>query len=309
MPDPGFSIVIPWHRDRALIRRSVASALAQSASDFEVLIVANGDALAETAWLEAEFSDPRVSVLTCPTANANAARGAGIAAARGAFIALLDADDEFLPKKLETASTLLAETGADVMISRGVREIRPGERHPYPVRTIGEDENASEYFFVAGSNCTASAIVVRRGVLACHWRSHGVPPKYEDVDILIRLQAAGHRIVMAPEPLFVWHDETEAGRLSRGGDYEAYLEWVERLGPAFTDRAKAAFEARRVAQYTFFEEPGKNLGRFWDGWRQGGIGATETMMLFGRALLPAELARRGVEWHARMSAPPESHKG
>ena len=103
---------------------------------------------------------------------------------------------------------------------------------------------------------------------------------------------------MLDDCLFIWHDSSEAGRISRGTDYERQMQWAKSLAPAFTEKAYHAFCARRVAQYIFPRGFLRNGLRFWNGWRRGGLSALETGLMIVRALLPAGLARRGVGLYA-----------
>src|SRR5690606_35533615 len=85
------------------------SALAQTYDAFEVVVVNDGstDRSSEIAHAYAERSDGRIRVVDQPNAGLPAARNAAIAAARGDFFALLDADDLWLPRHLERSVAAL----------------------------------------------------------------------------------------------------------------------------------------------------------------------------------------------------------
>lgn len=110
------SVVIAAHDAAGTIGVAVASALGQTLADIEVIVAddASRDETASAAR-EAAAGDPRLRVVTLSDNSGPAgARNAGIAAARGRFAAILDADDAFEPTRLEVLLALAERTGADL---------------------------------------------------------------------------------------------------------------------------------------------------------------------------------------------------
>ncbi|GIK80180.1 MAG: hypothetical protein BroJett024_12850 [Alphaproteobacteria bacterium] len=101
-PDaPLISAVIPVHNRADLVGKAVASVLAQSVTDLELLLVDDGST-DDLAGALAPFRDDRIRLLAHETnRGASAARNTGIEAARGRYCAFLDSDDYWLPDKLE----------------------------------------------------------------------------------------------------------------------------------------------------------------------------------------------------------------
>lgn len=111
------SIVIPAYNAADTIGRAVASALAQTESRIEVLVVddASTDATAATAASLAA-RDPRVRLVRhSVNRGPAAARNCGLAHARGDWVAPLDADDEIAPNRIETLMTLGEAHAADMV--------------------------------------------------------------------------------------------------------------------------------------------------------------------------------------------------
>jgi glycosyltransferase involved in cell wall biosynthesis len=303
-----FSVIIPWHGNKEHLLRAMASLDAQTERDFELLIVCNGNAVGMVEELRQWKELPPCHVLASPPADANRARNAGIDSAKGKWLALLDADDEFTPDKLASMRKAIAAGDSAIFLSLGTRVRGPGKTSVFPHSLLGPDENMAEFFFSRGCNCSTTAIVVRADVARNVRFTPGLP-KFQDNDFLIRAQAAGEKICMVNNPLFLWHDASETGRISRGGNYEQQMAWAKSLAPAFTKKAFHAFCVRRVAQYVFPRDPVRNLQRFWNGWRHGGISAKETALMMFRAILPSGLARRGVSFYSWLTQPTGGQAG
>ena len=99
---PLVSVVIPVYNDAAHLRRAVASVIAQSFRDWELLIVDDGstdDSLAVARELAAQ--DERIRVIAVDHCGNPHARNVGTSHARGEWIAVLDSDDYAHQDRLE----------------------------------------------------------------------------------------------------------------------------------------------------------------------------------------------------------------
>jgi glycosyltransferase involved in cell wall biosynthesis len=115
---PLLSVVIPtWNRAQ-LVREAIRSALVQREGEVEIIVVDDASTDATAALLEREFGD-RVCVLRLEHRRGpGGARNAGAHLARGEFVALLDSDDVWLPRKLEAELEVLARfPEAEVVVS------------------------------------------------------------------------------------------------------------------------------------------------------------------------------------------------
>ncbi|WP_309607216.1 glycosyltransferase family 2 protein [Phenylobacterium sp.] len=124
------TVVLPTYNRARTLPRAIASVLNQDYRNLELLIVddASSD---DTAQVVAAISDPRVRYLPLPrNGGASHARNAGLAQARGAFIAFQDSDDEWLAGKLEkqVAAALAAGDPAVTVF--------------HPKIVLGKDEHA-----------------------------------------------------------------------------------------------------------------------------------------------------------------------
>ena len=96
---PRVSVVIPAKNAAAYIRDALSSVLAQTVPAHEC-IVANDGSTDATAGIAGEFGPP-VTVISTGGVGVAAARNAAAAVATGDYLAFLDADDVWLPRKLE----------------------------------------------------------------------------------------------------------------------------------------------------------------------------------------------------------------
>ncbi len=99
MRNPTVSIIMPVRNAAGLVGDTIRSVLAQSFTDWELLIVDDGSTDQTVAACEA-FADPRIRVLNRSRHGFARSRNAGIEISRGSFIAFLDASDIWHPSKL-----------------------------------------------------------------------------------------------------------------------------------------------------------------------------------------------------------------
>ncbi|AAL80893.1 glycosyl transferase [Pyrococcus furiosus DSM 3638] len=101
MSRPTVSVIIPTHNRAKLLKRAIISVLNQTFEDFEIIVV--DDASSDnTPNIIESIKDSRIRYIRLEkNSGAPTARNIGIKKARGKFIALLDDDDEWLPRKLE----------------------------------------------------------------------------------------------------------------------------------------------------------------------------------------------------------------
>ncbi len=103
-PDPRVSVVIATNRGGPWLDEAVASVLAQTMDDLELIIVDDGvpGGVRQLAAL-----DDRIRLVAGRQAGISMARNIGNAAARGELVAVLDDDDRWMPDKLERQLALL----------------------------------------------------------------------------------------------------------------------------------------------------------------------------------------------------------
>jgi hypothetical protein len=135
---PKFSIVIPAYQAVETIGGALESALAQTRPAHEVIVVDDGS----TDDLSAALApyEERINLISKGNGGVASARNAGFAAASGDFMAVLDADDRFHPRRLEALAALaLARPDLDLITTdtRFIVDGRPSgtfrEANPFAV--------------------------------------------------------------------------------------------------------------------------------------------------------------------------------
>jgi glycosyltransferase involved in cell wall biosynthesis len=115
---PAISVIVPTRGRNHLLPRCLASLVAQTHRDFEVILVDdNGpaDRVTSSPAVAPFLEDPRVRVLAhAVPRNAASARNCGLEHARGEWIAYLDDDDAYRPEKLSKQHEKAQVTGLPV---------------------------------------------------------------------------------------------------------------------------------------------------------------------------------------------------
>lgn len=111
---PAISVIVPVYQAEKLLPQCVESVLAQTFSDWELLLIDDGSRDGSPALCDGYAArDARVRAFHKPNGGVSDARNLGLAQAAGRYIAFLDADDAFEPAALETLWALREQTGAD----------------------------------------------------------------------------------------------------------------------------------------------------------------------------------------------------
>lgn len=135
-PTPLVSVIMPAHDAAATIAAAIGSVMAQGFADWELLVADDASQDGTVGLIEDHARrDPRVGLIRSPDrlpAGAAVARNRALEAARGRFIAFLDADDLWLPGKLERQIAFMRDTGAALSCTGYLR--RTAGRPDRPVR-------------------------------------------------------------------------------------------------------------------------------------------------------------------------------
>lgn len=162
------SIVIPLYNKEKQIAKTLQTVLNQSYQDFEIVIVNDGSTDRSVDEVK-KFYDYRIRLVTQQNAGVSAARNRGIEEAKGEYIALLDADDEWHIDYLTSQIRLAKDYPlCDVFVSNYLFKDRDGKTSQTIIRGIpftGENGILSNYFVVAAAShppMWTSAVMARK---------------------------------------------------------------------------------------------------------------------------------------------------
>lgn len=239
---PCVSVILPVRNAAATVARAVASVQAQTRGDWELVVVDDGSADGTRKWLRrAAERDVRIRLVEQPAHGLVPALNTGLAAARGRFIARLDADDECHPERLAAQADWLEANPRTGLVSCLVRY--GGDRtanagyalHVDWLNSLLAPEQIALNRFVE-SPLAHPSVMFRRELVERHggYRAGDFP---EDYELWLRWLDAGVVMAKVPRELLIWHDAP--GRLSRTDP---------RYDPEAFFRVKAGYVAKEVAR-------------------------------------------------------------
>ncbi len=247
---PLVSVVIPTRNRAVLAERAVRSALAQSLSEIEVVVVIDGPDT-ETNDALCRLSDDRLRILQLEAnVGGSEARNIGVRFARGKWIALLDDDDEWLPDKLakqwELGESMMSRYA--FVASRFVERTEDADR-VLPRRLPAPGEIFSDYFFSRrGWNSgegflQTSTWFVSRALMMKVPFTRGLR-RCQDLDWLLHATALPEiEVAVASEVLAIFHHDEGRERVSRSADWRFLYTWAMANRGYFTPRAFSFFLA------------------------------------------------------------------
>lgn len=246
---PVVSIVTPFLNAEAHIGEAIASVRDQTFLEWELLLIDDGSTDRSLAMAQAAANvDNRIRLIIRDAKSnrgAGAARNAGIAAARGEFIAFLDADDLFDPDKLAEEVTLMRANPAAMMLYGPTRWWHPGEEQ----RDWVEDMSAQadrlhrpptllrDVLLLQKGEvpCTCSVLIRRSAVMAVGG-FHEDFRLYEDQTLWVRLFLHYPVLVSnVARAVYRQHPSSTSAVASNSGLYsrfephsarKAFLEWI-----------------------------------------------------------------------------------
>lgn len=224
------SVVIPVHNGEKYLAQAIESVLAQTFRDFELLIVDDGSTDGSRAIIDHYARrDARIRILSQANRGVSAAGNLGFEKARGEWVSRLDADDLFLPDKLQRQIAFIRQH-PDVrivgtlgyFINHAGRIIGLVNSDGPFARTEFERmaKRGEPVFFVH-----SSTLMHRQTVLSVGgYREQFV--QAEDVDLWLRMAEKGHLLLKMPEPLLLYRLHGESLTMKRNAEQKRCHRWV-----------------------------------------------------------------------------------
>jgi len=156
---PMVSVIIPCYNTGRFLGEAIESVLAQTFRDFEVIVVDDGST-DDSADVARSYADPRVRYFYQENRGISAARNKGIGEARGEYIALLDADDAYLPTNLQKKARFLDDHLDTGLVASGLERI--SEKGEVFFVSHGKHEIVAPETQVVSNRFTPSTVVLRK---------------------------------------------------------------------------------------------------------------------------------------------------
>lgn len=192
------SVIIPAYNAAAFVRDTLDSALAQTHADLEVIVV-DDSSTDNTPQVLAEYGD-RIRVHRQPNGGVASARNTGARIATGDWVAFLDADDVWLPRKVEAQ---IAAAGQCPWVY--TNRFNFGERGPLPeVQTDVTVMSEGDVFVPLlrrGNFITVSSVMIRKPLFEQLGGFYHQKGGCEDWDMWLRVSGQSHPIRYVGEPL------------------------------------------------------------------------------------------------------------
>jgi glycosyltransferase involved in cell wall biosynthesis len=191
------TVIIPMYNRKELLPRALNSVLKQSYRNLEILVIDDGstDGAGELPLL---FQDQRVRYIRLETnCGVSKARNTGMVNAQGSWIALLDSDDEWVPKKIEKQLRWLKSNPTFHITQSREIWIRNGNRVNPPVT---HEKAGGELFNESLLRCmvTPSSVIFRKELVEEIGGFNESLPACEDYDLWLRI-ASRYPIGLVPE--------------------------------------------------------------------------------------------------------------
>jgi len=255
--DPKVSIVMPAYNVAPYVGETLAAVFAQTFTDFEIIVVNDGSSDTEDLERVLEPFKSRIRYFKQENLGAGAARNVALRAARGEFIAFLDADDLWLPNYLEEQLKFLQKADCDLVCADAINI----GRSPFTGRTFMEvlmptaPPTGTTTFLglvSAKQSLVTSGVVARRQPIFDVGLFDESLRNSQDFDLWLRLVHSGARLAYQRRVLlrYRWHEGSLSGNeVNRNTRQLRVLRKIETdfdLDPAARKEVSRAIARRRA---------------------------------------------------------------
>jgi glycosyltransferase involved in cell wall biosynthesis len=246
MSAPRVSVIIPTYNRSSVLRHAMASVLAQSFGNFELLVV--GDCCSDdSAAVVAGFGDPRIRWFNLPVNSGHQSEpnNEGLRQAQGELIAYLGHDDLWLPHHLQVLTAGI-DAGCDLCAS--LNEL------------VGPDDGVIDLsppvaVYHLGMSLPPSSLVHKREVSERigGWRNFRELPIDPEADLCQRAVEAGFRLRLLPRLTAVKFPAAWRRNVYRHGGDGEQAAWLRRI------QTEPDFEEREMARLVYAGKEGRML--------------------------------------------------
>lgn len=290
---PLVSVIIPAFQCATVLPVAIASVFAQTYLSWEIIVVDDHSPDDIAASLATWLGDPRVRLIRQHiNQGPTAARNAGIRAARGRFVAFLDADDAWHPDKLRRQmDAVLAQPDPEGVfcVTQTIVKLTD-ERHVIkPRRAKRPDEPLDEFIFVSAGFCQTSSFLLATALAA----KIGFRELSTGEDHIFAIEACKSATYLLIEaPLVTYNDDVRPGRLSNRRSLERGRAFMDEVRAILSPKALLAYEARYLGALVLRSHPLEGLALIGRAVASGALPPRFAASLLARTLVPADLYLR-----------------
>lgn len=198
------SVIVPLYNKEQWIMRCILSIMNQSYQNIEILIINDGST-DNSLKVVTTFDDSRIKIFNKPNGGLSSARNYGIEKAKGEYIALIDADDEWETKHIELLLEGFKKSDNVILVCSDLMETTDGKKKNALKRTLPfhslYDNNTVHYYLIEDYIQTlkdgyfllsGSSVLIKSKIIKNHsliFFSEAEPA--EDINYWLRLNKLG----------------------------------------------------------------------------------------------------------------------
>lgn len=223
-------MVIPTYNRCEVLTEAIESALSQSYSNTEIIVVDDGSTDSTREVVRRQF--PVVRYLYQENRGVSSARNTGIHASQGEFIAFLDSDDRWLPDKLARQMSWLIRRPDWLLVAGGRMKSRAGVKIPIEQVPDGCPVSMVTFFqLLMGRHLPTPSVVARRQILLAAGLFDTTLPTGEDWAMWLKIASRG-AVAYLDAPVVIVRAGDESLSTDRLAVYLNNIKVLRRWDPA-----------------------------------------------------------------------------
>lgn len=241
---PQFSVVIACYNAAHTLPEALASLQSQTHANWEAICIDDGSTDGTLGLLKAAAADDvRIKIIAQANAGPSVARNAGVDAATGDWIAFLDADDLWLPHKLDVVADVVAHEPDVAAVFGKIAFFEDASERDKTVSTVQPGQTPLERILGENPVCTLSNLCVKREAFhAVH--GFDVTMRYsEDLDFIIRLVTAGFPLIGTDTLLMRYRASNDGLSANLMQMHDGWRLAIASAGASVTPQQRACAEA------------------------------------------------------------------
>jgi len=209
--NPLISVIIPTYNRAKIIERAIKSVIQQTYKKWELIIVDDGSVDNTKESIKNHLQDKRINYYSYPTNKGVCfARNFGIEKSKGQWIALLDSDDEFLPKKLEIQLNETLKHNANISLCN---RIIITDNQPKKIITTNKSFFADYKEIITEKRTLSATTMFFKNIITKKSKFDPKQPTSNDLDFLLKTKKE-NRLLYIDKPLVLIHKTMNLKRIS-----------------------------------------------------------------------------------------------